>query len=260
MSNNSNNVIGEAGWDLALEELLRSPEDPILLLDFGGQDWRSAARPVLARGIDQKQYIVKGKQAGRQIVNDQIVARLGVAMGAPVGEPKIVEISPDLLELYPQYDFLKPGTAHATRFISNCSDDREPIQFAQHTDNRARFALLSVLFGWVYSQDKQFLYQKHYPNLVYSVDHGHFFPNGPQWTIANLRTISRAEVDPDLVSVCGLNQDEVKSALLMLAGVTEATIIQAVASPPNEWGLTMEERIVLVEYLLRRQQELLDAL
>jgi len=46
----------------------------------------------------------------------------------------------------------------------------------------------------------------------------------------------------------------------MLAGVAEATIIQAVASPPNEWGLTMEERIVLVEYLLRRQQELLDAL
>lgn len=67
---------------MALEKAIAEAEEPIFLTTFRRQ-WNSAARPFLARGIDKQEYVVKGQQAGRQIINDQIVARLGVIMGAP---------------------------------------------------------------------------------------------------------------------------------------------------------------------------------
>lgn len=84
-------------WKLALEKFLENPEEPVILIEIRRQ-WNSSARPVLARGIDKCEYVVKGRQAGRQIIVDQVVARLGLAMGAPVGKPQIVEISQELLE------------------------------------------------------------------------------------------------------------------------------------------------------------------
>lgn len=186
------------------------------------------------------------------------MARLGLAMGAPVGQPQIVEIGTELLDV--NFSFLSPGKAHATRFIANCFDDRDTIKYKNHEENRPRFALLSVLFGWVYSQDQQFIYQKNHPNLVYSVDHGHFFPGGPDWKESDLTSAPTSVVDKKLVSSCGLTNNDIRQALIALKTVTEETIIQAVASPPDEWGITIEERVAMVEYLVKRQQELLNAL
>ncbi len=67
-------------------------------------------------------------------------------------------------------------------------------------------------------------------------------------------------VDKKLVSSCGLTNNDIRQALIALKTVTEETIIQAVASPPSEWGITMEERVAMVEYLMKRQQKLLNAL
>ena len=248
-----------ARWECLLEQLLVNPEEPVLIITFR-RKWNSASRPVSARGMDKCEYVVKGRQAGRQIIADQIVARLGLAMGAPVGQPQIVEISPELLESDVNFSFLSSGKAHATRFIPNCFDDRDTIKYKHHDGNRPRFALLSVLFGWVYSQDRQFIYEKNHPNLVYSVDHGHFFPGGPDWTANDLVSAPTAKLDEELVSACELTDHEIGQALIALKKVTEEIIIQAVASPPNEWGITMEERVTMVEYLIKRRQELLNAL
>ena len=79
--------------------------------------WRTKAEPVLLKCNDGREYVVKGQQAGRQIVNDQITARLGFAIGAPVGEPKIVEVSAELIAIEPRLSHIPSGTAHATLFI-----------------------------------------------------------------------------------------------------------------------------------------------
>jgi hypothetical protein len=71
-------------WKDCLEARIDRAEDPIIIITFR-RGWDSAARPVLARGIDTEEYVIKGQQAGRKIVNDQVVARLGMAIGAPVG-------------------------------------------------------------------------------------------------------------------------------------------------------------------------------
>ncbi len=214
-------------WRASLESAMTDPEEPVIAITFR-RGWNSAARPVLVRCIDKNEYIIKGQQAGRQIINDQIVARLGVAIGAPVGQPEIIEISQELIEEDSAFSYLTPGTAHGTIYIADCFDDRETRQYANQQKNRPRFALLCVLYGWTYGQDHQFIYKKTRPNLVYSVDHGHFFPGGPNWTENNLRQAPIPELDKRLLSTCNLTQDEIEQALLVLKAVDEETIIQAV--------------------------------
>ncbi|WP_449417648.1 HipA family kinase [Phormidium nigroviride] len=259
MGKSENTENAREHWKQKLNDALSQPEEPVLAIAIR-RGWNSAARPVLVRGIDKKEYVIKGQQAGRQIINDQVVARLGVAMDAPVGEPAIMEISSDLIEADPNFDYLTVGTAHGTVFIGDCSDDREPVNYIHQSENRARFALLCVLYGWIYSNDCQFIYKKSRPNLVYSVDHGHFFPGGPNWTECDLIQAPQAELDPFLDKHCNFTTDEISSALRALESVSEETIIQAVATPPSEWGLTLDERVTLVEYLTRQQQQLLTFL
>jgi hypothetical protein len=110
------------------------------------------------------------------------------------------------------------------------------------------------------NSDRQFIFNNNPPRLIHSVDHGHFFPGGPNWTDNDLTQASNAELDPILSSICSFTPEEVKQALLALQAVTEKNIIQAVASLPSEWGLTIDERVTMVAYLIRRQQDLLALL
>lgn len=243
-------------WKDCLEAGIDRGEEPIIIITFRS-GWESAARPVLARGIDKREYVIKGQQAGRQIVNDQVVARLGMAIGAPVGEPCIVEISEELIAEDSRFSYLTPGTAHATLYIPKCSSQREEINYTNQPENRERFALLILLYGWVYANDYQFIYENARPNLVYSVDHGHFFPGGPEWKQRDLLEAASAEINPRLVDSCKLIPEDIRRRRKLLDDVSEETIIQAVAAPPSEWGLTIDERVTLVEYLVKRRQDLL---
>jgi len=180
-----------------------------------------------------------------------------MAIGAPVGEPCIVEISEELIAEDSRFSYLTPGTAHATLYIPKCSSQREEINYTNQPENRERFALLILLYGWVYANDYQFIYENARPNLVYSVDHGHFFPGGPEWKQRDLLEAASAEINPRLVSNCKLKLEEIRQGLGLLDAVSEETIIQAVAAPPSEWGLTIDERVTLVEYLVKRRQDLL---
>lgn len=249
-------------WRDALESAIAQPEE-LLFVEHFLKVWNTSARPALFRCYDNQKYMIKGQQAGRQIVNDQIVARLGITINATVGYPRIAEIDSELSEGYPELDYLTPGTAHATLFIEGCKDERDLTKFyTQQAENIPRFASLCVLYGWVLARDHQFLFEKQYPNRVYSVDHGHFFPGGPNWTHETLSQAPAAELDTHLRILCSFSREspEIRNALEQLDQVSEDQIIQAVAAPPNEWGLTMEERVTMVEYLVKRQKELINLL
>ena len=241
----------------ALEVAIANPEDPIVVITIR-ESLPTLARPVRVRGIDGNEYVVKGKQAGRQIINDQVVAKLGQAMKAPVGEPCLVEISQDLLDLDPKFSYLAAGVAHATKFIPNCLDDRKQFLFANSSVNRSRFALLAVLYGWIHADDHQFLWENKSPRLVYSVDHGHFFIGGPNWTIGHLSSyVDPVKPDHFLVRNCKLNAEDLIPAVAALERISEQTIVQVVGSVPEQWGISIDERLTLVEYLIKRQHELL---
>jgi hypothetical protein len=72
---------------------------------------------------------------------------------------------------------------HASHWIPDCEDSGEINLQSVH--EKFRFALLAILYGWLQAQNRQFLYEKP-SKLVYSHDHGHFFPNGPNWKRSDL--------------------------------------------------------------------------
>ena len=242
----------------ALEEAIANPEDPIIATTIR-RGWKSSAKPVLVRGIDDNEYVVKGKQAGRQIINDRVVAKLGQAMNAPVGEPYLIEISQDLIELNPDFSYLATGIAHGTKFIPDCSDDRELFLDVDKSKNLERFASLAILYGWMYASDHQFIYKKQSPRLVYSVDHGNFFVGSPEWTIERLgRQVTLAVPDHLISTTYRLDPTDLDCEVFGLQeNISDKTIVQAVGGVPEEWGITIDERLALVEYLIKRRDELI---
>jgi hypothetical protein len=222
------------------------------------QGFETDTRPALVKCSDGKVYVVKGAQAQHKAVSDQIVARLGGLMNAPVAKPKLVNISAELIEIEPRLSHFQPGLAHATLYIEGCVDSYD-LRAIKELQNRSRFADLAVLYGWVQAYDRQFIYRKRSPQLVYSVDHSHFFPfdlETNDWNSTTLQQSPSAKLDP-LSMECKLTSLEINLALRSLESVSENDILSTVSIPPDEWGITMDERLMLVEFLIRRKQELL---
>ena len=248
-------------WEESLIALLQHPMESLQAITYS-KAWRTKAEPVLLECEDGNRYVVKGTQAGRQIINDRIVAHLGMALGAPVGIPKLIEVSAQLIELDRRLGSFSSGLAHGTLWISDCLDTDELLGTGE-VENRSRYALLSALFGWVINHDPQYLCREQPPRLVHSVDHGHCFAGGPNWTIESLQKSMESDSEIDLefllfsgFEMCCFKPIDFQKMQQNLNQVTELNIFSSVASVPDEWGITMEERLVLVEYLFIRQQRL----
>lgn len=244
-------------WSDLIDERIRNRPRPIEARTYI-ETLRGTSNPVVVtcrNGID---YVVKGTHLGRVAANEQTVAHLALAIAAPVPEPAQVEISSEFIAANPvvMRDFAS-GVHHGSRYIPGLSDrswimnDRVPL-------NRVRFARLAVLYGWAYAKDHQVQYEHDPPHLVYSVDHGNFFPalHSSEWTLEDLRSAPPAEVDARIVGSCGLGPVDISPVIQMLAGVQNEAIAHAVALSPASWGISMDERIGLAIYLAHRQLEL----
>jgi hypothetical protein len=155
-----------ARWEQELEAAIARPVGSIQAVEFT-RAWRTKSEPVLLECEDGFKYVVKGRQAGRQIVNDQLVARLGELLQAPVGKPTIVYVPQELIDEQPNLRGFRAGTAHGTRWIEDCSDVRcfsaSDLLATNAPDNRSRLVLLAVLYSWTRANDHQFLYKKNRP-------------------------------------------------------------------------------------------------
>jgi hypothetical protein len=104
------------------------------------------------------------------------------------------------------------------------------------------------------------LYAKAEPRLVFSVDHGHFFPGGPNWTVATLEAhaATAAVPDPAIVQSCNLTGADIRAANAALAGLEGSRVVAlAVAAPLDDWGLLIEERVAMANHLTRRRRSCL---
>lgn len=214
------------------------------------------SRSILVTCDDGKNYVVKGAHCRKAIVNEQVVARFGALIGAPVCVTLIVEIPAELCAINPQMSDVAPGSAHAIEFIENCSD-RAGVDHTGVAENRSRFAALQVLYTWLHAGDQQMIYLTTVPHLVYSVDHGHFFPGGPDWTVASLAAAAPvAQYDP-IFSIAAISGEERSQALAKLAELTDGQINQVISVPPADWGFDDAERRTLEDFIkLRRAQVL----
>jgi len=144
--------------------------------------WDTTCRPVQVTCDDGNDYVIKGRNTGRSAFNDQVVGRIAYAIGAPVAEVGLVDVVPELIAINSKgMKHLWPRTAHGSRFVPGCTGS-EWFRYIDLLENRPRFALLAIIYGWIVGSDRQFSYANDPPHSVYSFDHDAFFHGGPGWT------------------------------------------------------------------------------
>jgi hypothetical protein len=231
---------------------------PVLAHTFR-RAWASTSRPVELACDDGFEYVVKGQQAGRSIVSDQLIGRLGIAMEAPVAPVALVDVPAELIALQLEMSHFQPGIAHGSRRVPDCSLGREGFRETSLPQNRDRFARLAILYGWVIANDYQFIYDNGPPPLVHSVDHGDFLPGGEDWTVSSLTntTSTPAALDHMVMTVCSCKPQEIAEAAAQFRSIDDTVLAEAVSAPPDTWGCSLDERVALAEFLSRRREELL---
>ncbi len=130
-------------WRKQLEDEIAKPIQTLNAIQYT-QSWRTKSEPILLECEDSQDYVVKTKNAGRQIINDQLVARLGELLDAPVGQPKLIDIPQELIDCTLHLKNISPGTAHGTRWIPDCIDQYTLIAISE-PKNRLRLVLLVPL-------------------------------------------------------------------------------------------------------------------
>lgn len=231
---------------------------------LGAIEFRGAlhtkSSPSIVLCDDGQEYVVKGRNAGRSTFNDQVVGRLGMAMRAPVAQVTLVDVPLDLILENIEMKDLVDGVAHGSRLILKTSN-AERLLYFDEPENRSRFAALALLYGWpLVEEDHQFIYGIETPHLVYSVDHGDSFPRGPGWSRASLLRVDPPQPDPVIRYGCNLTDEELSRAAVGLAGVDDGPLVEAIAAPPDDWGVTMDERLNVALYLAERREQLLSTL
>jgi hypothetical protein len=249
-----------AEWRTCIEFQIAARPAQLNAMQYQGKTWKSISKPVLMLCDGGGEYVVKYFHEPRMLVNDQVVGILGAAMGAPVPEVRLVNMPAALVTSDKALAHIPPGIWHGSQYLADVSDDKEAFAHQNVAENRVRFSILAAMYGHTLAQDHQFLYKKQPPELVFSHDHGHFFPSGPNWTASGLQGAPAAVPDPEIIRRCALTQEEVHTAIAALRGVTNAIIAGAVARPLDSWGLTMDDRIALASYLEKRRDELLAQL
>lgn len=239
-----------------LQHLVGPTASP-LIISYILNVFTTSSGPALVMEAQNQKFVVKGAQIGQSIVAEHVVGHLGVGLGAPVGYPYLLELSPDLIELNPEIGYFQPGLVHGVPYLEHCFDERDIRHYCKRQENRLRFALLALLYGWCAADDHQFLFGNATPNHVYSVDHGHFL-GGSRGLDAVMDQRDSVEFDAFIAKRCKFSPSETSSALACLARMTEDDILRAVAQPPGSWGITMEERVDLAEYLLIRREAFLS--
>jgi hypothetical protein len=232
---------------------------PILAAKRFYYTWKTLCKPALFSCDDDCEYVVKGSENGRTLINEHIVGVLGRAMGAPVAEVRVVHVSKELIDAEPEIQYMKSGVAHGSLLIPN-TNEKIGIHYGNIRENRGRFSYLARLFGLIFARDIQFIYDKPRPHVVHSVDHGEFFPGwGHDWRPKYFKDAPEPAPHSAIVQSVGLTSDELRHAARAVGSLTDAVIARAVAGCRAEWGTTETDRIERAIYLASRRDAILSA-
>ena len=146
-------VVEPPDWSQLISTAAATRPFPIRAHTYRKISYGSASRPVVLACDDGHDYVVKGRQNGRMIVNEQIVGALGRFLSAPVPPVCIVDVPGELIQMDPgSLGHLQVGTSHGSRLEVGCTD-KQWIAYHDVSENRPRFAAIAVLYGWIPSGD-----------------------------------------------------------------------------------------------------------
>ncbi len=205
-------------------------------------------------------YAVKfqGNPHGTRILAaEQVISHLGLYLGAPVAVAAHVSVSAEFVNansIQVNGVAALPGVHHGSRWELGATD-REGLAYVGEAENRDRFASLKVLYTWTCAGDSQFIYKKAAPHLVYSVDHGHFFPGSTGWTAPSLAAAPAPVLDP-LFDPVGLGAADLKPFLDRLASLNPETVADAIARVRSDWGVADADLTALGNFLFARAAQI----
>lgn len=213
----------------------------------------------LVRADDGNRYWCKclgNLQSPRVPINEQLVGRLGRLLGAAVCDVSLIRIP----EAVAGWEYrpgakLVPGIAHASRAVEPVVETRQ-LNHLTDDDNPRRLTTLKLLASLCCSGDPQWLCAVNEENRYYSHDHGHYFPNGPNWTVATLLAApTQAPGWPTSIkSDTGAEQEFIDR----LRAVSVRDIAAVFGGLPSDWPITEQELVEMALYLDGRRARMLD--
>lgn len=228
--------------------------------------YSTASQAVLLDCDDGHSYVVKALRSdtnqGRMLFNDWVCAKIGDVMSSPVPIVEFVDVPASLIALNPdsagQMGHLIAGIAHGSRLIGNVTERIDSLDPTHLDVNAERFAHLAVFSALLHGSDRQFIYETVSPFRVYSHDHGHYFPGGPNWNSASLASAPPPDFDESWLTPLGLKRIDLSAAVAGLRPLTDEKVAEIVAKPPDSWGVAKSERADLARFVSSRRDALLS--
>jgi hypothetical protein len=262
--NSDEPVRGIAWWIDSIVDEMNSPREhlPVAQTPLRSYD-DSISKAASVLCDNGKTYVIKAPHRDphahlrtRSLFTDQVVGRLGTAMGAPVPPTTLVELPELLARYHPILSHFVPGPAHASQEVATTVINRREVLYRDY--NVERFCDLAVLHGLCLAGDAQFLYEVAPPHRVYSADHGHFFPGKDAWTALRLNT-EPPVLGPSVDIIGGVrpSREQLVAAVSKLRGINDAEIVRAVAAPPEGWGIPVPDRVAAGMFISRRREDLM---
>ncbi|ASA19855.1 HipA family kinase [Paenibacillus donghaensis] len=228
--------------------------------------------PHLFKCEDGQTYVVKfiNNRAGPGILANELIAyRLGQWLGLPIAPYRIVQITKDLLDVFPA---LKSLDIPAGLHLGSLYFEQGTTLFKKHNlalcKNLYHSAGMIVFDHWINNWDRHIAQD----NLLYlpdqqkiqMIDHSDAF-FGPDWNKnefmddANKMDIFWGPIYEVFVPFID-SPDPFGHYVSLVEKISEKTVIQAVKGLPKQWGISREDVTDLIDFLLCRRKLVRNAL
>ncbi len=244
------------------------PTVPIIkATGFVGKQGSGGSHPLLLRLEDGRVAHVKfqkNPQSTRSLINDLIGTVIGRYLDAPVAEAVFVDVRATMRAQVPyltKYRWL-PGLQFGTLYINNAI----PIKkFKPYHDiaNVSDLPLSALLETWLFNRDVKLSHilciPEHNHARLMLVDHGFIFPQGPLWSIHDLKRHRRNFPWPNSLTWVArqtssrFHFDDAVNRISTLSRDDLAAMINLV---PAEWGLSSRRIKAIIDFLVYRQNKL----
>jgi hypothetical protein len=216
--------------------------------------------PFRVTASDNRDYFVKSLDVcppgqGASLVIEQVVAKVGELIGAPVCHTSLIRIPDEIAGWEPRPGVaLKAGLAHASLALEHADEMGRPQLFARgQDDNRRRHVGVYALFDWCCGTDAQWLYDLDSDRMLYSHDHGLYLPPVGSGILTDEDMV--IEVDrpyelPDPRS--GLLPSAIDEMASAVEAVTRDDLASILNQIPKSWPVTDQVLETLGWFLERR--------
>lgn len=234
-----------------------SPRSPRRSLELKGllgksKGGGSQSFPALT-ACDERCYIKapNNPQGGRVICSEYIVSAVGQLIAAPVCDVRPIRIGPEFVGIrLPSGLELVEGVGSASIAIPDAMQEGD-LSHRDRGDNARRHAGIFALHDWCWGGDSQWLRRVTDDDKFFSHDHGHYFPQGPNWNEAAL--LANVDTPWELAKdTAGLELAEINRLASTLESVTHAQLRDVLVSVPAEWGIPDDELEAVGFFLERR--------